>query len=151
MAIGRSDILTYISNTFAALGSKLTQTFTDTASTYKPVIDQVFLDLGVAAADLASASVADSNLHKAYALAEYYALSKMYKAAAAQIDITSDAPVQAGQRSQLFQHIRDLLKEAKERVEELGLDTSNYTVGLSRIRWAHDPYIALDDDYRVVP
>jgi hypothetical protein len=151
MALTRDDILEYISGTFSELGVKLSQVFSDAPTTYKPVIDQVLKALHVSTPTSYAATASDDDLEKVYALAEYYTLQKLLKAAAAQIDINSDAPVLQGTRSQLFSHIRDLLKEAALRVEELGLDTSNYAVGVDIIRYSHDPYVYYPDEFRVLP
>lgn len=151
MAITRTSVMQYVSGRYAALITALGLAASDAPTTFGPAIDQVFLALGVAAADLASASAADSTYVKAYALADYYTLQYLAAAAAAKVDVSSDGAVQQGQRSQLFRHIKDLLKEAAQRVEELGYENTGGQVGVDVLVYGHDPYLYLPDEYRVLP
>ena len=104
----RADLLTYAASLFAALAEEAQIPLEDTAAGLKYQLD------GVQAATAADSDNADAQ----QALIEYHTLRKMRIALAARSDVNSTG-IRKG-RSQIFEQVDSLIKDASERSAAAG-------------------------------
>lgn len=124
----RADLLAYAQSQLTTLAAEAALTLADNAAGIAYQLDQALADLG---ADTANANAG-------YALIEYHTLRKLQSALAARVDF--DATAVQRPRSQLFEHIKSLLKDASERAAAAGHPvTASATTGQSTtVRWTAD-------------
>lgn len=120
MAITRTQVASYLHSQFVRLAAEVKQTAADDSPTgYGPDIDQAFRKLGVAYADLATATIDDLKDADLFALARYFALLRFAALVSTKVDQDAGFAMQSG-RSGVFRSVMDLLKEAKAELVVLG-------------------------------
>lgn len=120
MAIARLDLLTHLDSQFAPLVVATLPPLTSQAAAYGTAIDQAFRALGIAQADIATATITDAQTPDAIALAEYYSLLRFTRALTPQVDVSVDGPRLDKQRSQFFDHVNLMLTEARTELTSRG-------------------------------
>lgn len=104
----RAELLTYLSHEFAEIGTELSITWADDLYGIKTVLDSSMDALG--------SDTVDAN---ARALGDFYLLTHAWRKASMRTDF--DTTGIRGTRSQMFQHIKDMLIDAKVLADDKGL------------------------------
>jgi hypothetical protein len=108
----RADLLTYLAATFTVLGAEAQVSLTDTAAGLAYPLDSAMTALG-----------SDTgNTEAGHALGEYYSLLKFRYAVAGRVDFDATA-VRKG-RSQIYEQIDALIKDAQQRAAATGHPTT---------------------------
>ena len=128
--MNRSEAVTYLSETFAAIASDLTVTATDDAAGYKTPIDAALRLIGTAEGDIATADIT-SDVTGYLAALDYTALLRFQRMRGIRVDISVGEPAVDKKRSQSFKNLAELLAQAKDAAIAAGvLNTTNgWTVG----------------------
>lgn len=111
MTTTRAQALSYLQNEHANLLKASGVATTDTAGGLGGPLDKAFRALGTVEASLATATVTDAQTPALLALADYYTLSRIWRAVGNRADVGDGRQV-LGARSQVFQQVKDLLAEA---------------------------------------
>lgn len=117
----RSDALDFITAEFGALATKAGLTATDDTAGHKPAIDAALRALDVERSALATAAVDTADEGKFEALLRYHSLARIWSVLATREDVDLSGAGVGIRRSQPFAHVKAMLAEYKERVEDLGL------------------------------
>lgn len=91
MALTRAELRTAVAGELAQALTLAGLANTDTSGALKEPLDRVFRQLGVAQANLASASAADGSEAKAIAYAAYFTLDRIVAALLSKMDVTGDS------------------------------------------------------------
>jgi hypothetical protein len=132
--ISRDDVAEYLDTQFSAMAASIGQD-TDPLFGYEPDINLAFRRLGVARADLATATVEDGQDEAVCTLAEYYAARRIWRQLGDRVNNTR------GQTSFNFDGQRkqaeDIMNDAKKLCTALGYDVSGdaWSVGYLNSDW----------------
>src|SRR5688572_11944689 len=123
MTITRANIATYLHTQFSALTASIGQTLaTEAAAGYGPDIDLALRKLGVARADVAAATLEDSQEEAVFALASYYTARRVWRQLGDRVDNTMGETAYKfdGQRKQA----EAIMKDAQKQCAALGYDVT---------------------------
>lgn len=129
MSLTRAELLTHLTNEFAALATDTGQATTDTAAGFGPAIDFALRQTGTAQADLAAGTVPGGSEDDGLLLAEYAALRRFARALANRVDISLDAPSASRRESQAFAQVKTLIDAVRKELEESGHLASAWSLG----------------------
>lgn len=129
MSLSRTDLLTYLQNSFDVLATETGVATTDTAAGFGSAIDYALRRTGTLHADLATGTIPDDEEDAGYLFASYAALQRYLRALAIQVDITVDGPDISKKRSQTFAHVKILLDTIKDDLALLGYGEAAFEMG----------------------
>lgn len=109
MAFARADALTYLAGEWTRYLILAGITATDDPAGIKSVLDRAFRSLGVARADLATASVADADAEGAEALLDAAMVRRLHKALGDLVAVSLGDPNVTKQRQQAWEHLNTML------------------------------------------
>lgn len=118
----RAELLTYLTYEFATLGTELAITFADSNAGIDTVLDAAMDALG-----------SDTNDANARALGDYFFLRFAWRRASVRVDF--DTTGIRANRSQLAQQIKDLVEDAQQRCEALGLAVGDAALVIPAPLW----------------
>lgn len=132
MTITRDDVAEYLDTQFSALAASIGQD-SDPLTGFEPDINLALRKLGVARANLAEATVEDSQEDAVNALSEYYALRRIYRQLGDRVNTST------GVTSYNFTSQRDsvkaMLDDAQKHCAALGYDvTGHIIVGYNSVK-----------------
>lgn len=116
----RAELLTYVQNQFSSLITDTEWTNTDTAGGLKPILDRVFLTLGVSFSGLSTATIDDSLAIDALALTDYFGYNFFLTLMADRVDIAYDERATNRLESQSPKLILAAKQAALEECQRLG-------------------------------
>lgn len=119
--IARADLAAYLDSQFSALAASVGQDANPDVG-YSPDIDLALRKLGVARADLATATVTDSQEDAVETLAEYYALRRIWRGLGDRVN-NSDGVTSYNFTNQLAS-VKAMLDDAQRRCASLGYDVT---------------------------
>lgn len=119
--ISRDDVAQYLDSQFSSLAASVDQD-SDPLTGYAPDINLAFRKLGVARADLATATLEDSQEEAVTTLAEYYALRRIWRQLGDRINFTADGATFTHQY--MVANAKALMDDAQKRCASLGYDVS---------------------------
>lgn len=114
MSMSRADSASYLAGTLAQLLADAGLAATDTAGGLKEPIDDALLATGTDYADLASATVANTDVVGFRLVLDYTGILRCYRAIAHRVDIQLDGPQVAKSRSQAVRQLEKLVDDARK-------------------------------------
>lgn len=115
--MNRAQATSYLAGQFSELADIAGVVTTDTTSGFGPAIDQSLRKLGYTETQLPTADET-ANVVAFIALLEVYALKKLQRALAIKYNYSIDG--QSHSEEPVFQHLKDMLTEAKETAASAG-------------------------------
>lgn len=141
MTVTRADLAAYLDSQFSALAASVGQD-DDPLTGYAPDIDLALRKLGVARADLATASLQDAQEEAYYALGEYYALRRIWRGLGDRVNQTFGATTLnfTDQRAS----VKAMMDDAQRRVSALGYDVTGdgWSIGYLNSDWIEPECVA---------
>lgn len=134
MTITRAAIAAYLNTQFSNLGQAIGQS-TDPLVGFAGDVDAALRKLGVARADLATATLEDSQEEAATTLAEYYAARRFWR------QLGDRTNISLGGNSTNFtdqrMHVKAMMDDAQKRCSALGYDVTgdSWSVGWLNTDW----------------
>lgn len=134
MTISRDDVAEYLDTQFSALAVSIGQD-SDPLAGFEPDIDLAFRKLGTARADLATATVEDSQEEAVDALAEYYAARRIWRQLGDRVN-TSTGVTSYTFTNQLT-NVKAMVDDAQKRCTALGYDVTgdSWSIGYLNSDW----------------
>jgi hypothetical protein len=118
----RTAATAYLTDQYRELSTDAKFDTGQTTSAYDTVIDMSLRYLGVQEEDLSAAVVAQADITKYIALLNYFALKRFLRVLAIRFDVSVGKGALNAQRSQAYQAVSALLKDAEEELLKLGID-----------------------------
>jgi hypothetical protein len=134
MTVTRDDVAAYLDSQFSALAASAGQD-SDPLTGYEPDINLAYRKLGVARADLATATLEDSQEDAATTLAEYYALRRIWRQLGDRINFSADGATFNHQY--MVANVKALVDDAQKRCASLGYDVTGeaWSIGYLNQDW----------------
>jgi len=142
MTISRASIAKYLHAQFSNLGQAIGQP-SDPLAGFAPDIDLAFRKLGIARADLPTATLADGSAEAAETLAEYFAARRIWRQLGDRTNLSlgGNSVNFTDQRAS----VKAMMDDAKTRCAQLGYDVSgeSMTMGYLNLDWLENEPVTL--------
>ena len=128
----RSTALTYLTTEYLQLVTEAKLTDIQTVTAYNTAIDMSMRYLGVAETDLQTTDIAQNTVLVYIALMNYFALLRIQRIFSLRFDVVVAGAINA-KRSQLFDHLKQLLQDAADQCNDLGIPIGSGGFSLGRV------------------